>query len=215
MEKSIVDLPTQTGTSTNARPPFATAHPRSSFIDASHPRRKEVENFIARRFLEVHGARINSFMPQLLALFDEQGQVLAAVGIGDAGSERLFLEYYLDVPVEHAIAIRGDITCSRERIVEIGNLASLDRHASRRLFLSLSQLLYSQGYEWAVFTGCTSLQRMFAALGIETLSLGRALQSCLPQDQQTWGSYYEDNPQVVAGRVNCGREVFEKLKVAS
>ena len=56
---------------------------------------------------------------------------------------------------------------------------------------------------------------MFATLGIETLTLGRALQARLPQDQQTWGGYYEDNPQVVAGRVSCGRAIFESLVAAA
>jgi hypothetical protein len=51
---------------------------------------------------------------------------------------------------------------------------------------------------------------MFKTLGIETIGLGRALQSRLPVDQQTWGGYYEDNPQVVAGQVSRGCIVFEQ-----
>ena len=55
---------------------------------------------------------------------------------------------------------------------------------------------------------------MFAILGIETVGLGRALQSRLPADQQTWGGYYEDNPQVVAGRVGLGLRAFDERLVA-
>ena len=194
-----------------------------ALIDAGHPQRKKVETFIAQRFLEVHGAQITAFMPQMLALFDDQGAVRAAVGMRDASLERLFLEYYLDIPVEQAIADRsiadratpGCVIEERERIVEIGNLASIDRLASRNLFKLLARRLSADDYQWAVFTGCSSLQRMFATLGIETVSLGRALQSRLPVDQQTWGGYYEDNPQVVAGRVGHGRRVFEQLTVAA
>ncbi len=204
----------QTITSTSDKAAFALPRPQSSLIDATHPRRADVEAFIAQRFLEVHGARISSFMPQLLALFDDQGQVLAAVGVRSAGCERLFLEYYLDIPVEQAIGECATASVDRERIVEIGNLASRDRPACRRLFQLLARHLYSHRFEWAVFTGCSSLHRMFAALGIETLGLGRALQARLPQEQQTWGGYYEDNPQVVAGRVNCG-QVFENREVAA
>jgi hypothetical protein len=181
----------------------------SALIEVSHPRRKKVESFIAQRFLEVHGARISRFMPQLFALFDDRGRVLVAVGIRDASMQRLFLEYYLDSPVEQVIAERSGVASERARIVEIGNLASRDRRASRGLFRVLSRRLHVEGFEWAVFTGCSALQQMFATLGIETLTLGRALQVRLPRDQQTWGGYYEDNPQVVAGRVNCGRAVFE------
>ena len=74
----------------------------------------------------------------------------------------------------------------------------------------LAGLLQAENFEWAVFTGCSSLQRMFKTMGIETIGLGRALQSRLPADQQTWGGYYEDNPQVVAGKVSRGCIAFEQ-----
>ena len=210
-----MDLATQTIISTGDKAAFASPRPQSSLIDATHPRRADVEAFIAQRFLEVHGASISSFMPQLLALFGDQDQVLAAVGVRSADREPLFLEYYLDIPIEQAIGKFATAGVARAHIAEIGNLASCDRPASRRLFQLLARHLYAHRFEWAVYTGCSSLHRMFAALGIETLALGRALQARLPREQQTWGGYYEDNPQVVAGRVDCGRAVFENLEVAA
>ncbi len=199
------------------RSPRAPQHP--NLIDIDHPRREAVERFIASRFLAAHGARISCFMPHLLALFDDAGRILAAVGVRAAGDEALFLEYYLDTPVERAIADQAELTGivgtgMRRRIAEIGNLASIDRRASRALFKLLAQRLHADNFEWAVFTGCSSLQRMFKTLGIETICLGRALQSRLPQDQRTWGSYYEDCPRVVAGRVSGGRIAFMGHPVA-
>lgn len=192
--------------------PFESSSGVAGIIGLTHPRREIVEAFIARQFREVHGAHISVFMPQLLALFDDQGDVRAAVGMRDAGVERLFLEYYLDTSVEQAIADRAEpagTVAVREQIVEIGNLASIDRCASRHLFKLLARRLSSEDFHWAVFTGCSSLQRMFSILGIETVGLGRALQSRLPTDQQTWGGYYEDNPHVVAGRVGLGLRAFD------
>ncbi|MCP4768391.1 MAG: thermostable hemolysin [Gammaproteobacteria bacterium] len=193
------------------RSPCTPQHP--DVIDIDHPLRVAVEQFIARRFLAAHGARISCFMPRLLALFDDAGNVLAAVGLRAADGEALFLEYYLESPVELAIADKAELcgnvgTGMRRRIAEIGNLASIDRRASRELFKLLTQRLQADHFEWAVFTGCSSLQRMFKTLGIEIICLGRALQSRLPHDQQTWGSYYEDSPRVVAGRVSGGRVAF-------
>ncbi len=176
-------------------------------IDAQHPLRPQVEQFIAQRFLDMHGARISSFMPLLIALLSEDGKILAAVGIRSADCEALFLEHYLDTSVQQAISSTAGpamLTPERDRIVEIGNLASIDRHASRKLFKVLACLLQAENFEWAVFTGCSSLHRMFKTMGIETIGLGRALQARLPVDQQTWGGYYEDNPQVVAGKVSRG-----------
>jgi hypothetical protein len=182
-------------------------------IDERHPLRPQVERFIAQRFLDMHGARITSFMPLLVALFGEQDNILAAVGIRSADMDALFLEHYLNTPVEQAISSNAGRATSipqRDRIVEIGNLASIDRRASRSLFKALADLLNAENFEWAVFTGCSSLQRMFKILGIETVSLGRALQSRLPVEQQTWGGYYEDSPRVVAGKVSRGYSAFEQ-----
>lgn len=181
-------------------------------IDEKHPRRQQVEQFIAQRFLEVHGARIPVFMPVLIALFGENDEILAAVGIRCAAANTLFLEHYLDTSIERAISSKATQLMAapeRDRIVEIGNLASIDRRASRNLFKLLAGLLHAEKFEWAVFTGCTALHRMFATLGIETLDLGRALQSRLPVEQQTWGGYYEDSPRVVAGKVSRGCVAFD------
>jgi hypothetical protein len=181
-------------------------------IDEKHPLRPQVEQFIAQRFFEIHGARLSVFMPVLIALFGENDEILAAVGIRSAAIEVLFLEYYLDTSIEGSIACSADQLMAvpeRDRIVEIGNLASIDRRASRKLFQILAGLLDAENFEWAVFTGCTSLHRMFSTLGIETIDLGRALQSRLPVDQQTWGGYYEDSPRVVAGKVSRGCVAFE------
>lgn len=179
-------------------------------VDHKHPQRDRVEGFIAQRFLDVHGARISSFMPNLLVLFDEEGNPAAALGVRDAGYEPLFLEYYLDLPVEVVLAKNADLCLppSRDCIAEIGNLASVDRRASRQLFAVLTAYLVRENFEWAVFTGCSALTRMFDSLGIETVALGRALQANLPVDQQTWGGYYEDSPRVVAGRVSRGLDAF-------
>ena len=187
-------------------------------VDQDHPRRRQVEAFIARRFLEVHGARISYFMPLLAAIFGVDGEVLAAVGIRDAADAALFLEHYLDAPVERLIVERSGrfmLPPERDAVAEIGNLASVDRRASRKLFALLTEYLSDRGFEWAVFTGCSSLHRMFKNLGIETCALGRALQSRLPADQQTWGSYYEDSPMVVAGRVGQGRRAFVEEAAAT
>lgn len=189
---------------------FGLASP-GQLIQPDHPLRQKVETFIAQRFRDVHGARVTQFMPTLLALFDAQSEVLAAVGVRDAAEESLFLEHYLDLPIEHAISTcTGEILLppSRSSIAEIGNLASKNRNASRRLFTQLSLYLEQRSFHWAAFTGCSSLQAMFEKLGIKTVALGRALQSRLPADQQTWGGYYEDSPAVVAGKVSHGRDVF-------
>lgn len=183
------------------------------FIDQFHPLRSRVESFIAQRFMHAHGAHISQFMPRLIALFNARGNIVAALGLRHAAQESLFLEHYLQRPIEQVISssrLSYGSTVSREGIVEIGNLASIDRFASRKLFKVLAELLIKEGYQWATFTGCSSLRKIFGLLGIETVGLTRAEQAFLPESQQNWGSYYEDNPCVLAGHVDNGRSLLDK-----
>lgn len=182
-------------------------------IDQAHVKRPQVEQFSAQRFRNAHGAHISNFMPRLIALFNTRGDIVAALGLRCAAGEALFLEHYLQHPIEQAIStspLGQHSMASRQDIVEIGNLASIDRFASRKLFRILALLLISEGYQWATFTGCPSLRKVFSLLGIQTTSLGPAMQSCLPENQQSWGTYFDDNPCVLAGQVDSGRLLLGK-----
>ena len=183
-------------------------------INQLHPQRSRVETFIAQRFMRAHDAHIGQFMPRLIALFNTRGNIVAALGLRHAAQESLFLEHYLQRPIEQVISscqLSYGSTISREDIVEIGNLASIDRFASRKLFKVLAELLISEGYQWATFTGCSSLRKIFGLIGIETISLASACQTLLPENQQHWGSYYDDNPCVLAGHVDNGRSLLDKI----
>lgn len=184
-----------------------TSSHKIQIIGSQHPRRREVEAFIAERYLKTHEAVISNFMPELIIMTGKNHCLRAAAGIRGASGNALFLEYYLDNSIEQAIAesaAHTDPNTQRERIVEIGNLASIDRGASINLFYDLAILLSERRYQWAVFTGCHSLHRMFQALGIETIELAQASQTKLPAEQQTWGDYYQNRPSVVAGRIDDG-----------
>lgn len=182
-------------------------------IDRHHPQRQQVEAFITRRFSHAHGARVSHFLPQLIAIFNHNGDVLAALGLRHAAKEPLFLEQYLDAPLEQLLSAHSGDTAApvqRQEIIEIGNLASIDRRASRRLFGFLAGLLISEGYQWATFTGCPSLRKTFTLLGIDTFSLGEARVERLAADQRDWGSYYDDKPEVLAGRVVNGKALLSR-----
>lgn len=187
-----------------------------ALVDHKHARRAEVERFIASRFAKAHEAHINAFMPDLIAVFDEQGNLKSAIGVRSANSSKLFLEHYLDAPVEQSIAAipaTKNVAPLREEIAEVGNLASCDRIATRRLFELLAAYLIQQRYQWIVFTGCGSLRRVFKHLHLPLMPLATARQSCLPAKQQTWGHYYEDDPKVMVGQLLHGRQLAQKASL--
>ena len=181
-------------------------------IDPQDPRRIEVESFIASRFSAVHDAQITSFLPQLLVLFDSHSEIKAAVGARAASQDRLFLEHYFDQPIENIIDARIEHhqqEVNRKQIVEVGNLASVDRFASRRLFEMLALFLIKHRFQWIVFTGCSSLRRVFKRMQLELVALGQADESRIPPAFGSWGRYYRDNPQVLLGHLSGGIALAE------
>ena len=92
----------------------------------------------------------------------------------------------------------------RENIAEISNLASIDPRARASLFKILVLWLIRSDFQWIVATGGRALQSIFKRHGLSTRVLTEARECDLPQKMQTWGSYYDDNPVVIAGQVQNG-----------
>ena len=112
-------------------------------VGHEHPRRQEVEQFIADRFFESHRATITSFMPLLIGIMNAENEFVAAVGIREADEEALFLEHYFDLPIERVINACAPIEfrpVQRSGIVEIGNLASISRDGESWAICSIGSI---------------------------------------------------------------------------
>ncbi|SFM46110.1 thermostable hemolysin [Marinobacter pelagius] len=166
-----------------------------------------VAGFIRRRFLQAYGADPALRIPSLLALTTSQGSLLAAVGVRNAGRERLFLEDYLSVPVEAVMPLPGT---ERLKIAEIAHLAGVEAGVSRYLFASLSVWLDSAGYDWVVCTGTDQLRNSFHRLGIGTQVLAKADPARLPDGGAGWGRYYDHHPVVMAIHVAEGMSAMRQ-----
>lgn len=163
--------------------------------------RPELESYIREVFQQAHGACIRHFLPQLLSLRDGQGKLLAVCGLRHAEREALFLENYLDAPVETVLSRQLGYAVARNDIVEIGNLAVADPLHARSLLASISLYLHGSGTHWAVFTGLATLRNSLRKLNMQVHALADASITRLPAEEQTnWGSYYQDGPQVMAVR---------------
>ena len=168
------------------------------------PERMRVEDYIATRFREVHGANIHDFMPVLLTM-ECHGQTTAAAGVRTAGHQPLFLEQYLSGPVEEVLDGAFGEPIDRRKIAEIGNLVATQGGSSYLLFLVLSGLLEQSRFDFVVFTATPQVQKVLAYLGLGvhvlcTADPGRLRGSAAAE----WGSYYTSRPQVVAGKVADG-----------
>jgi hypothetical protein len=172
--------------------------------DRCSPRRALLEDFVRSEFRKHFGARIRQFMPELLALHDQQGQVRAVVGCRAAAAEPLFLETYTRAPIEVALAVRNGFWVPREGIVEIGSLACRNATAAIAIVRALVPHLLAAGFDWVVFTGADTVMNVFRHLGLAPRAVCPANAELLGDARHDWGSYYDHNPQVMAGRIRDG-----------
>jgi hypothetical protein len=181
--------------------------------------RHDVEHFIHQVFARAYDADLNHYLPRLMSL-RKNNRIISALGIREASNGPLFLETYLDYPVEQLISKLDETDISRDQIVEIGNLASMHRSGLRNLIIALTSYLRGAGSEWVVFTAVPAVRNAFATLNLPLYTLAVADKSRLEkQEQEKWGRYYETGPVVVAGRVEDGyrriRELIDLEKAMS
>ncbi|CAG0979890.1 hypothetical protein MTYP_01700 [Methylophilaceae bacterium] len=161
--------------------------------------RRELEQFIHRIFREAYGADVQEFMPQLMSLRNTRGELLAVCGLRHAENTSLFLERYLQSPVEAVIAEKSGRQVARADIIEVGNLAVAYPGTARSLLASISIYLHGTSTAWAVFTGIPALRNALSKLNMHLLPLGFARLAHLPENEQAaWGRYYDEKPQVMA-----------------
>ena len=107
------------------------------------PDRAELEAFVGAAFRRRHDALVTSFMPTLLSFRDREGDLRGVVGLRGAVSQPLYLEQYLEQPIETAIAAATGQSVRREQVVEVGNLAGANCRAAMRMVALLPGYLLS------------------------------------------------------------------------
>ena len=172
--------------------------------DANDPQRGELELFVQRAFASRHSARVCSFMPTLLALRNDQGDICSVAGFRSAADQPLFLERYLDEPIEHAIASATRRDVSRSQIVEVGNLAGMNCRSAMRLVLQLPRVLLDRGQRWIVFTATDTVRHLLANYRAPLIDIAPAHASRVQGLGDDWGRYYETDPRIMVGYLPDG-----------
>ena len=166
--------------------------------------RAAVEAFISQRFAQSFGCRIAAFMPRLFSVRNREGEICGAFGLRSA-HRNLFLEQYLDTPIEDTIAAHTGSPVERRSIVEAGHFSGAFPGAVRAMIGLLTERLHREGYEWVVFTGTAGLRNAFFRLGLSPLDIQAASADRLPADTRAaWGRYYDHAPRVLVGNVEDG-----------
>ncbi len=176
-------------------------------VRAGEAGREDLEAYVRARFAAKHGAEVRTFMPTLVAFRERHGELRGVAGIRGARESRLYLEQYLDRPIEERLAASlqslpvdrgGARAVCRDEIVEVGNLAGASCRAAVRMVAQLPVFLMSRRYSWIVFTATSALRQILEGFGAPLIELGRADPSSVATAADAWGRYYETDPRVFA-----------------
>ena len=162
--------------------------------------------YVRQRYHEAFGAALT---PSFSHWMDkgETGTASAALGYRRAGDEPLFLERYLDEPIEALVSAALSRNVPRGRIVEIGNFAAGNALAMLDLWGAAANDLGSAS-EVAVATLTAPLRSMFARVGVPIATLAPACANRVGEDLGAWGKYYELDPRVCAGVISQGQQAI-------
>ena len=164
--------------------------------------------YIQAAYSHEFDARIPHFLPCLLGLYRADGMLVGACGLKLADDESLYLEQYLEHPIEVAIETRLGVLARRDRIVEVGNLACSEPGNARLMFAALCRLLCDNALDYVVFTGTAKLRNSFRRLNLDLVELAPAQADRVGEDASAWGAYYHCQPKVMAGDLGHGRQAL-------
>lgn len=175
--------------------------------------RHVIETYISERFNVSYQAKVSHFLPYLLST-QINHSLSAAVGFQPANSiKSLFLENYLDDAIEDVMTELMSRPIARNKIVEIGNLTSSRRGSSQMLFILIVATLQQAGFEWVVFTATKHVQQILSKLDLDTIELCDADPQRLSDHGESWGSYYNNQPKVLAGNLDYAIDLLRKNDV--
>lgn len=154
-------------------------------------------------------------MPTLLALRNDKGELCSVAGFRSAAEQPLFLERYLDEPIERAISTATRRDVSRSQIVEVGNLAGMNCRSAMRLVLTLPRMLLERGQRWIVFTATDTVRHLLANYHAPLIDLAPAVASRVQGLGDDWGRYYETDPRIMVGYLPDGLKLRRHNAITS
>ena len=163
---------------------------------------------MGRKYLEVFGASPLPTFNEYLATGREPDR-LAGLGYRRASDGGVFLESYLDAPVEVEVGEALGRRVARCDIVEIGNFAADNAFVMLELWGAAANDLAGSS-EIAVATLTAPLRRIFTRIGLPFVPICPARAERLDRSAHEWGSYYRQDPQVCAGIIADGQAAIAR-----
>lgn len=173
----------------------------------------DISALIRESYHQVYNASLARCMTWLLGLYDAHGVLTSACGIQEASEGPLYLEKYLDDPIESTLSARLGITVPRCSIIEVGNFAARDGASARIMYAALCQLLIQYQYAWIVFTGTKKIRNTFHRMSLKPIELMPANPQRLGAESLCWGEYYQHDPRIMAGELAGGHTTLSQTSL--
>jgi Thermostable hemolysin len=167
-----------------------------------------VRELIADRYASVHGAVPSTDYPNFCVV-EDKGVPRAVLGYRRASEGALFLEAYLDAPIEHIVSARLGYAVERAQIVEIGAHASSQSRSTLSLWARAAEAL-GQDNDIAVAVLTRDMRGMFERIGLAIEVMAPAAPARLPDEGTGWGRYYEAEPMVCMGAIAPARALLRR-----
>lgn len=165
----------------------------------------DAQVLIAAQYKKHFDCDLRHFMPNTFSLY--RGDILkACAGFSSADQNPLFLEQYLDQPIEAMLSEQFDCPVSRRDIVEIGGFAVDDKQFALPMMIQLAPAFRAAGFQYAVCTVTSVVQRCLDKIGIQSVSLGAADANRVDTTGNAWGKYYALTPVILAGNIQTNLE---------
>jgi hypothetical protein len=166
--------------------------------------RSEVaRQFAEAQFFQQHNASVAADYDTWLTVGTAPDCAAAVIGHRTAAEGPLFLERYLDAPIEIEASRRLDREIDRTQIVELGCLASQSHAALLALWNKVASEI-GASHPVAVATLTAPLRMALRRIGVELWEIAPATKDRLGVEGDRWGSYYASDPVVCAGLIAQG-----------
>jgi hypothetical protein len=161
-------------------------------------------DFSREQYGKHFSCELKKFYPAMFCLYKD-AVLVACCGFRAANDEALFLEQYLDQPIEDCLKEGTDSTAERgiqrQQIVEIGGLAVLNQNEALAFMVRLAPKFLALGFSHATSTVTAPVRKCLIKLGIATVHLAEANPERVSQAGNAWGRYYALGPVVLAGAI--------------
>ncbi len=173
----------------------------------SDPARGQAERFIADKYRRIYNAELQHFLPIIIRISQADATV-GAFGLRPGHYRPMFLEQYLDAPIEHQVAELSRQPVDRSSLAEVGNLVVSRNGYGPLLLVTLAMSLARAGYQWMVFTVTEQVERLLKRLGFNPQQLVLADPDRLSADKCSWGTYYANKPRVMVGNISRAETII-------